>query len=675
MTKRALTFLIGYALMAALYILARPLQKEETVYLVSGYDVTINGEVYHNAELSEVSGLLTEKVLRHDEIELSHLLPDAGEEIFAGVTFDTRGWSAEAEIDGVKIYESSDAALQGRTYTHIVPCGRDYRERLLTIRLRAVSDGVSFDMTSPLLGEYDAVTRSVGIPVAGAFFAGGFLVLYGALSLLTMMLFYFRLRKFETQVPASMMASVTGLFILALIFRHRHVTACAFLMLPLMYGYLMLLPKKMPKMMPKKVLHLLAGSGSALGVFFFLLHIMDNVSGDHLMIPFLLLMILAMVTPVVLAYEDYVDDRTFSPSSMQLLGVVSLSLTVLCGSIFYEIDLLTGRSLGVYLRFVLPAVVALYLTSQMFRYYTIISEAHSAHSENELLYRVAYEDPLTALYNRAGWDEKMKQLAESTEPYCVISMDLDGLKAINDSQGHQAGDKLIKGFARALTESFTDKYFLSRIGGDEFCVIMENVPETEVKRCLEKMEQRLIALDRKEKHINHRCSYGYCIREDDEKTAHELYLIADERMYAMKQSHKAARKADMMTRADSTEVKVAQMVEETLAKMRGEEIKKEPQETPSANEALLAAAQSATPVPPSPAQARAQTGAKTAAPKTAEQAMKALRQPIENARKKNERTLQAIKQQEIAQISKDNKVKKALKALEEAQQQQNKPQS
>ena len=84
-------------------------------------------------------------------------------------------------------------------------------------------------------------------------------------------------------------------------------------------------------------------------------------------------------------------------------------------------------------------------------------------------------DSLTGAYNRRGWD----RLLVAEEARCqhfghsagVIAIDLDNLKAVNDSQGHAAGDRLLQAAAHCLTNNLRSQDILARIGGDEFAVL------------------------------------------------------------------------------------------------------------------------------------------------------------------------------------------------------------
>lgn len=226
---------------------------------------------------------------------------------------------------------------------------------------------------------------------------------------------------------------------------------------------------------------------------------------------------------------------------------------------------------GTFARVILTIGAAYYMMTQMYNYFVFVSESHARKGENKELSRIAYEDALTGLYNRACWDEKMNELDRQDDDYCIISLDLDGLKTINDTKGHLAGDRLIVKFAEVLYASFPDPCFAARIGGDEFCVIIEGESEEEVKERLEAMEKGLEELDRKERGINHRCSYGYALSEGVAGAkSHNLYLDADAKMYEMKTSHKAENKVLAAVMEESNESKVASFVQDAFALLRGE---------------------------------------------------------------------------------------------------------
>ncbi len=94
--------------------------------------------------------------------------------------------------------------------------------------------------------------------------------------------------------------------------------------------------------------------------------------------------------------------------------------------------------------------------------------------------RYAYEDPLTGLANRRRLDERLAELGDADGVPVLLVGDLDGLKTINDRDGHPAGDALLRGVADVLKDVATayDRAVVARLGGDEFCVLLPDGPLT-----------------------------------------------------------------------------------------------------------------------------------------------------------------------------------------------------
>jgi diguanylate cyclase (GGDEF)-like protein len=108
---------------------------------------------------------------------------------------------------------------------------------------------------------------------------------------------------------------------------------------------------------------------------------------------------------------------------------------------------------------------------------------------------MATSDALTKLANRRGFEciashllpiAKRLRLALS-----LVQIDLDGFKEINDSQGHEAGDRLLVTFAKHLLKNFRQSDVVARLGGDEFCVLMSGTVEEQVRQSLHRLKCRL----------------------------------------------------------------------------------------------------------------------------------------------------------------------------------------
>ncbi len=125
------------------------------------------------------------------------------------------------------------------------------------------------------------------------------------------------------------------------------------------------------------------------------------------------------------------------------------------------------------------------------RYYYAESAMQLAQSNAKLAAlqtRYANYDELTGLQNRRAYAEKYDELAEHIpDGCCVVMVDINGLKEINDTRGHEAGDELLIGAAECLRQSFADEDLIYRIGGDEFCVVMTGTADR-AAACLRELE-------------------------------------------------------------------------------------------------------------------------------------------------------------------------------------------
>jgi two-component system cell cycle response regulator len=106
-----------------------------------------------------------------------------------------------------------------------------------------------------------------------------------------------------------------------------------------------------------------------------------------------------------------------------------------------------------------------------------VDAAHRA--EIERLASAALTDSLTGLGNHRAFQEDLardlRRQARARGPLALIMLDLNGLKAVNDAHGHQAGDDRLRVLADALSETFRDGDCAYRVGGDEFAAILPGV--------------------------------------------------------------------------------------------------------------------------------------------------------------------------------------------------------
>ena len=116
-------------------------------------------------------------------------------------------------------------------------------------------------------------------------------------------------------------------------------------------------------------------------------------------------------------------------------------------------------------------------------------------SQQDLLIETAVTDPLTGLYNRRHMEdrlrEEMARAARHQQPLSLLLIDLDGLKTINDREGHEAGDKALKAVAESLRKGCRISDVAARFGGDEFTVLAPATAAPEALKLAERIRSAL----------------------------------------------------------------------------------------------------------------------------------------------------------------------------------------
>jgi len=158
-------------------------------------------------------------------------------------------------------------------------------------------------------------------------------------------------------------------------------------------------------------------------------------------------------------------------------------------------------------------------------------------------------DVLTGLKNRYGFEEDSQRMFElvrgSGRTLAIITIDMDGLKGINDNYGHAQGDIALKAIANSMAAACFAEELCYRVGGDEFQVLALDYGEGDVQRYSERFEGFLADYNSRSKHpYAVRASFGYAIcSADGGKTLGEWMTLSDDRMYAEKTKHRGGNSA------------------------------------------------------------------------------------------------------------------------------------
>lgn len=146
-------------------------------------------------------------------------------------------------------------------------------------------------------------------------------------------------------------------------------------------------------------------------------------------------------------------------------------------------------------------------------------------------------DALTGLPNRRSIEKFMDNVDNASKlPIAVISVDVNGLKQVNDNLGHKQGDVLIRLVAEILEEACLAKGRVSRIGGDEFLIVVPNTSEEEVEQIIRDADR---IMDGTQEYLfKPSVSFGYEIKTEEGQDMTAIVQKADEKMYADKAERK-----------------------------------------------------------------------------------------------------------------------------------------
>jgi diguanylate cyclase (GGDEF)-like protein/PAS domain S-box-containing protein len=177
--------------------------------------------------------------------------------------------------------------------------------------------------------------------------------------------------------------------------------------------------------------------------------------------------------------------------------------------------------------------------------YAVYDDITEQKKQEEKIKYLSYKDSLTDLYNRRFFEEEMKRLDTKRQlPISIIMADVNGLKIINDSLGHQKGDQLLVKTAKILKSTIRDEDILARQGGDEFAVILPKTEQKSAQQIINRINKKCKKTENDELRVS--IALGTATKTKKEQDLEEILKQADNDMYQNKLSESRSTKSKIV---------------------------------------------------------------------------------------------------------------------------------
>lgn len=517
--------------------------------LSESWTVSYQNEQFINTNLEKLDSQISDNFERGDIITLIYSKPVPKIDgpfpyLFFKSTFCAYEIYLDGELIASKYTDYGDKnAFVGIGY-NAIPLPSDLGEKKLQIKLYVTENSAKANVINPVVGNFDDLYKHLYHTAMIPLFVGIFLMVFGQLFLIISAVFYFRTSGVLSQLISSIICILLGFWILtaydavSLVIEPPVATfaeyASGFLLVPCLY----LLLASLHKQLDNTVILIMCVASFLFTLFFIAMHQLNIVHINHFQPAYYTL---AFVSMAFLFIYDYIDIKSKVKSSSTLVLMIGLSLLTFSLFIYAIISLIANlvdyRQVPI-LVYLLPGGCIFFVITQLLNYFIFMTHSLAQKKEYDSLKKIAYADNLTNLPNRASADKELKRFNESDFNYCLLSLDLNGLKEVNDNAGHPAGDRLLKSFAVKLNDIFASKGMCCRIGGDEFLVLIEEISSNELDSLLSALDKELKILDELDPEVNHSVSYGYAFKsETQEQDTHSVFMLADKRMYEYKNTY------------------------------------------------------------------------------------------------------------------------------------------
>lgn len=180
----------------------------------------------------------------------------------------------------------------------------------------------------------------------------------------------------------------------------------------------------------------------------------------------------------------------------------------------------------------------------------MLSDITEMKNAESIIRRQAYTDAMTGFFNRTYFEDVMSRtgsIMNELKPISFIIIDIDGLKITNDTFGHRTGDELLVEAAKIISRVFSANGIISRVGGDEFCIILYNTDYETSSGKRNQVVQLMDEANSENRKVPISMSIGLATcSETEDEDIYSIYRRADDDMYQYKLSQAGSEKSKLI---------------------------------------------------------------------------------------------------------------------------------
>ncbi|SDB59577.1 GGDEF domain-containing protein [Butyrivibrio sp. INlla16] len=538
-----LTFLL---LVTICHFLFYPANAGKIYTFDKEWSVEFNEESFENITLYDIPKALNYASKKVDTIVLSRTIPESSSFDFPTLMFLSRYSAFDLFIDNELVHSEYKDLLKNGDYIgcsyHVVPVPEKDHPMELRLVLYVEEDSFYNYFVAPVYGDYHDVMRFYIFHNMFPLASGIFLIIFGAAFLIITLSFYKTLPNILSQLFASVLFIDLGLWLLGyfrlidfFIDTKSKATEIEYVSLYLMVPLTYLIVSCIQQHYRDWIFMVVSCTSSFICIGLIVLHFTGVIHMNRTLPYYQCISILCSFFMLIIFFKDFKQKKLAPAEVIQLLGLSVFALSYIINYAAFSLEIRNIVPSSFLTIRMIPMAGLIFVFANLINYFIYLSESFAMRKEYASLTHLAYADGLTDLPNRSRYDKYLEDLDKSDDDYCIVSLDLNGLKEINDSDGHAAGDKYLLEFSQVLKQCFDDKAFIARIGGDEFVAILKKEHFDEVDTLLTRFKDALEVKNVLYPGYRRSVASGYAFStEVEQKNSHSVYLLADKRMYENK---------------------------------------------------------------------------------------------------------------------------------------------